>query len=512
MQMKATPDMVEQKLDELDKVLGKRTAYLSAREQRLDSITANIGPEPADTAAAYLRLGESIASYSVGQSIKYLKKGLTVAEENGLDHNLVDEYRLALASTYPANGFIAEALATFKAVRLDSLPNNLHSKYYCAGEKMYETILEYYADTNIDTKSYEDSCAEFRQKAMRYFAPESPEWLLRESKLYVAYGIHRAAQVTLYDIIDRLEDTHPAYTEAARLMAKCATATGLEHDNIYYMAASAIGEIKRGDREGVALHLTGQQLFYYGDVDRAHSYLSKAIESIPEPGAQSLRSEALIRTLMTIDDSFDAKLNNNIKLFCVLIAMLVLWVVLTTISLINHKKMVNRLSRERHLVIEANNAKETFLQNFLELGIVSAKRLVSFRKLVNRKVAAGQYSDLYETSKSTRIIDEQRKQFLTIFDASLLSIYPTFIDEINRLLRPDERYDLHDNHLPSELRVIALVRLGVDDVNQIAEALTFSVGTVYAYKAKVRNKAINRDTFDSDLMNVGTMPPFSVMP
>lgn len=174
--------------------------------------------------------------------------------------------------------------------------------------------------------------------------------------------------------------------------------------------------------------------------------------------------------------------------------------------------MVNRLSRERHLVIEANNAKETFLQNFLELGIVSAKRLVSFRKLVNRKVAAGQYSDLYETSKSTRIIDEQRKQFLTIFDASLLSIYPTFIDEINRLLRPDERYDLHDNHLPSELRVIALVRLGVDDVNQIAEALTFSVGTVYAYKAKVRNKAINRDTFDSDLMNVGTMPPFSVMP
>ena len=509
--LRATPDKVDQKLKELDGVLEKRSVYLASRVQSLDSISSIIGPEPADSARAFLAMGKSMASYSVDQAIDHLKNGMEIARNNSLD-GLHTECALAIASTYPSNGYIAEALRTFNAIDPEQIPKNLYAKYYCSGEKMYETILDFYSNTNADTKFYEEQRSKFRQNAMKYFAPESPEWLLREIKQYIDGGRLRAAQVALYDIIHDLDDTHPVYTEATRLMSKCAETTGLEHDRIYYLAASAISEIKRGDREGVALHLTGQQLFSYGDIDRAHSYLSKAIESIPEAGTQSPRNEALIKTLMTIDDSYQAKMNNNILLLSILIATLVLWVVIISISLRNHKKTVSQLSRERHLVIEANNAKETFLHKFLELGIVSTQRLVSYRKLITRKIGTKQYADLFEISKSTKVIDEQRKQFMTIFDASLLSIYPTFVEELNRLMRPDEQYTLADNHLPSELRVVALLRLGIDDVGQIAEVMSLSVSSVYAYRAKVRNKAVNKETFDSDLMNIGTASPFSDIP
>ncbi|MCM1503597.1 MAG: DUF6377 domain-containing protein [Muribaculum sp.] len=506
--LRATSEQVRGKLKELDNVLDKRAKYLSLRQQALDSITINLGRHPSDTISAYLRLGKALSSYSTEQSIKYLKLGLELAERHALNDYAM-QYRLALSTVFPSNGFIAEALGMFKSVNFDTLPEHLYADYYCAGEKMYETVLEYYMNTDTDTEAYETECSEFRRNAMRYFPPESPEWLLRDAKRYFDGGIHRAAEVTLYDLIQSLDDTHPVYTEAARLMARCNTISGLNHDRMYYLASSAISEIKRGDREGIALHLAGQQLYTYGDINRAHSYLSKAIELVPEAGAQSLRNEALLNTLITIDNSFSSKIDNNIRLLSGLIVMLVLWGILISISLRRHKRIVKQLSRERHLVIEANNAKETFLKNFLELGIVSANRIASFRKLVNRKIASKQYVDLFEAAQSTKILDDQRKQFMTIFDASLLSIYPTFIDEINKLLRPEERYNLNDGHLPSELRVVALVRLGIDDVNRIAEAMSLSVNSIYAYKAKVRNKAINRETFDADLMNIGTIPPIT---
>ncbi len=449
----------------------------------------NLGESVTDTISAYLRLGKALSSYSTDLSIKYLRLGMGMAESHKLD-DFALQYRLALATVYPSNGFIAEALRMFRSVNFDNLPQHLYADYYCAGEKMYETVLEYYMNTDTDTELYETECAEFRRNAMRYFPPESPEWLIRDAKRYIDGGIHHVAEVALYDLIQDLDDTHPIYTEASRLMARCNRITGQNHDRMYYLASSAISEIKRGDREGIALHLAGQQLYNYGDINRAHSYLSKAIELVPEAGAQSLRNEALLNTLITIDNSFGSKIDSNVRLLSGLIVMLVLWGILISISLKRYKKIVKQLSRERHLVIEANNAKETFLKKFLELGVVSANRIADFRKLVSRKVATKQYADLYEVSKSTKIIDEQRKQFMTIFDASLLSIYPTFIEEINILLRPDEQYYLPDGHLTSELRVVALVRLGVDDVNSIAEAMTLSVSSVYAYKAKYATKPL----------------------
>ena len=455
--------LVKDKLRELDKVLVKRAAYLDDREKKLDSISCCIGELPSDTASTYLFLGDAYASYSVGHAIKYLEKGFDIATKNNLG-KLETEFRLALARTYPLNGYIAEGLKMFNSVDYDNLPSEFHSNYFCTGEKMYETILDYYSETDIETAVYEKECAKFRQTAMRYFAPESPDWLLREAKQYFAAKSLHATEVSLFDL-----------------------------------AANAISETKRGDREGVGLHIIGQELYDYGDIDRSHSYLSKAVESIPDLGAQSFRNDALIKTLMTIDNSYSAKLKNNILILSVLVGTLALCVVLISLSLNKHKHIVKQLSRERYLVAETNKAKKTFMKNFLELGSISGRRLLSFNKIVNRKITSKQYADLYEMSKSGKIIEDQRKQFFKIFDESFLSIYPNFINELNTLLRDEEKYELTDKHLPSELRVIALACIGIDDSTQMAESMGFSINTIYAYRAKVRNKAINKSTFDCDI-------------
>ena len=103
-------------------------------------------------------------------------------------------------------------------------------------------------------------------------------------------------------------------------------------------------------------------------------------------------------------------------------------------------------------------------------------------------------------------MEEQRKKFDDIFDDSFLAIYTTFIEDVNRLLLPDKQIVTPDkNVLTTELRVLAFTRLGVDDTAQVARFLGVTLNTVYTYRNKLRNKAISRDTFDSDVMKIGAI-------
>ena len=134
-------------------------------------------------------------------------------------------------------------------------------------------------------------------------------------------------------------------------------------------------------------------------------------------------------------------------------------------------------------------------------------KLKEFCKLTNRKISAGQTDELYKITKSGKFIEEQSREFYKVFDDSFLNLYPDFVKQVNALLRPDEQIVLNDDEtLNSDLRILAFMRLGIDDTNRIAHTLNYSVNTIYAYRNKLRNRAINRDTFETDIMAIGTTP------
>ena len=147
------------------------------------------------------------------------------------------------------------------------------------------------------------------------------------------------------------------------------------------------------------------------------------------------------------------------------------------------------------------------MKNFLEMCVLSTERMNDFCRLASRKITAKQIEDLYQIIHSGRIMDAQRKEFLRLFDKSFLQAFPTFIDELNLLLRPDEQYSLADGqeHLPPELRVYAMIRLGIDDVSRMAKSMGYSTNTVYVYRGKVKSKAINKQTFDADFAKIGAV-------
>lgn len=131
-------------------------------------------------------------------------------------------------------------------------------------------------------------------------------------------------------------------------------------------------------------------------------------------------------------------------------------------------------------------------------------KLDDFRKLVNRKLKSGQYDDLYKFSSSKKSIDKEQEELYRKFDTSFLQLYPNFVSDVNLLLKEELRFELKkDELLNTELRICALIKLGVKDSAKISEFLGYSPNSIYTYRTKVRNRAVNRDTFEKDIAEIG---------
>jgi hypothetical protein len=132
-------------------------------------------------------------------------------------------------------------------------------------------------------------------------------------------------------------------------------------------------------------------------------------------------------------------------------------------------------------------------------------KLYEYRKNVNRKIKTGQISSLYKSSSV--VLEQEAEELRTNFDKVFLTLYPNFVEEFNLLLKPQERYVLEDKgQLNTELRIFALIKLGITDVSQIAIFLRYSLQTVYNYKSKVKSKSIiNADQFEEEVKKTGTL-------
>jgi hypothetical protein len=152
---------------------------------------------------------------------------------------------------------------------------------------------------------------------------------------------------------------------------------------------------------------------------------------------------------------------------------------------------------------EANLVKEEYIGYFMNQCAVYIDKMDSYRKLINRKVKARQIDELYSLTSSTLTVDDAVEHLYSTFDEVFLKLYPNFVEAVNNLLKDGETYHPKKG-LNTELRIMALMRLGITDTNQIAAFLRYSVQTVYNYKSKMRGKVKkDPDTFEEKLKKIG---------
>lgn len=177
----------------------------------------------------------------------------------------------------------------------------------------------------------------------------------------------------------------------------------------------------------------------------------------------------------------------------------------------NELKDSNKALRNSNDELENTNTKRELMANaFIMLCYQYIERLESQRKLVIRKIRANQQNELLSTLSSSKLSTEENQNFLSQFDKIFLSLYPSFVNELNSLLIPEAQIELkEDNKLTPSLRVAALVRLGVTESPKIAGILSYSLQTIYNYRSTLKNSAIDKENFEENLQKLCSVYPKS---
>ena len=269
---------------------------------------------------------------------------------------------------------------------------------------------------------------------------------------------------------------------------------------IYYLALTAITDLKSSIREYASLQKLAQLMYEVGDLDRAYKYLNCSMEDAVACNAR-LRFIEVTQFFPIIDKAYKLKEEKERQISRTLLISVSLLSLFLLAAIFYLYRWMKKLSVMRRNLSLANQQMQEVNAELAQTGKI--KEVYIARSLAKLAMAS-RIDDLFKAIKSEQFIRDERKDFYNEFDKSFLELFPHFITSFNELLVEEGRiYPKSGELLTTELRIFALIRLGVTDSNRIAHFLGYSLATIYNYRSKMRNKAIgNNETFEQEVMNL----------
>ncbi len=510
---------VERSLIQLDNELKHRDHYLEKRVSRLDSLKkVRRGLEGKDTVAwleTTMEIAKGYNSFNNDSAIIYYTKGYDAALEiatatppsplASTADSLQAEFRLRRATYMSLSGFVSDAVNEYEAVDTSRMNDGLKATYHESGRQMYYFISSYYGGW-LETYDYwNNRSIESHRQLIPLLDPASNEYHLNLGEYFYNIREYARSREILLNLIGKIKKDSPTYAIATHILASIALTRGDRNEHLYFLTQSAIADTRQATLEVTSLQELAGVLYQMDDKRRAHEYISVAMNNAVESRA-SVRMMKTTELLSLVEGDHNSQIALWRTWMYAIIAVLVMCMFALIVSIFFLRRQLTRVARMKQELQDANQTKDVYLSQFLSLCSIYMDKLKQFGKVVNRKISAGQVDDLYKLTKSGKFVEEQSADFYKVFDDAFLHIYPNFVESVNSLLRPEERIVLADDEqLNSDLRILAFMRLGIDDTTRVAQILNFSVNTIYAYRNRLRNRAINRATFESDIMAIGSL-------
>lgn len=501
----AVSNDAESSLKTLDRELERRDDYIKAKTERIDSLRTalNTTADAETSLSLYMALGDAFSSFNNDSALTYYSRGYDAAmNDSALDRAAI--FRLKRATFLPLGGFKAEAVREFDAVPVDLLssPEQL-AEYYEQGRQLFSYLASSFSNYEPKRDFWQAKSDSLRALYLEIASPLSFQYRLNYAEKLFDDGNYTQAKSYLLDILDELPLSSNLYARASHKLAAIALAKGDTDEAIHYLALSAAADTRGAVREVMSLQELGLILANQGDIDRAYNYISVALSNAVECQA-SLRIIQISEGLPFIQSTHNEQIDAWRTRIYIFIGALILITVLLIAVLFYLRRQMHKMQHLQQRLHSANHVKEVYMSQFLKLCSVYIDRLNSFCKVANRKISAGQIDELFKMTKSGKLVEEQSEEFYRLFDDAFLHIYPTFVDDVNKLLR--DKIELKDGELlNNDLRILAFLRMGLEDTNRVAQILNYSVNTIYAYRNKLRNRAFDRDNFEKNIMLISSI-------
>ena len=485
---------------DLDKVIADSDVFSSVKEARIDSLRkAVLTSESEDELFwTYSALFNEYAYYQADSAMAYSSKMLH------LPGTVRDSYKkylanLSLIEEYIQKGMYYEARCGLDSISVSELPSVLLSSYYYKYNALYEALYDYSADSDLRTL-YLKKEFEYKDSVLKY----DPGNIFLYSAVLDRNGQGDSSLKILLDWFNRLGPDAREIGPVAYLIAIHYRQQGRRDIEKQFLIESAISDVKCSIKEYLSLRRLAEILYEEGDVNRSYSYIEKCLSDAHFCNAR-LRELQVSSIYPIFEAAYHDKQKKQIFLLTLSVLVIFLLLALCVILLTQKYQREKELDEANQKLAEASALKNIFISNLLLESVNRIDQLDVYRKNLNKKAISGDKAEVFAQLRSSTFIDEQLKGFYQKFDSVFLQIVPDFIQKVNLLMKPEHKFEQSKDSLPIELRILALIRLGIIESDRIASILKYSKATVYSYRSRMRLKSICPDTFESEIQKIKTI-------
>lgn len=520
----------------LDSVIAKREQYTQDKEQKIDMIkkSARVVTDKITLMKLYNEIYNEYNHFRFDSAMTYAKKGLELAikEKNDYYYYLNTIHEAMLLAT---GGLYSEAKANLDQLTESKMDSTLLYEYNLAQYWLYTYWSDYSNDSEYRTVYWENKIKYLKRTvplAKKY--PNDYNYLMGEYFMYIVGDGHKS--LPYYNkVIENNPYNSRLYSTACFAISCIYAALGDEEKHEEYLIRTVITDVVTPVKENLSFQELAMLLFRKGgdsQLKRAEQYIQLSMEDAKFYNNRlriienSNKLPAIISKYKEMMKEQNDKLRSSLTWTIILLLGLIIsltFIIRQNKLLSKHRRKIaesNRqltelndelsllnsgLKQSNSKMQETNVKREALAKLYIDLCSKYIERLSKYQKLVCRKIKANQVNDLLSTMTSSRLSDEDAATFMHNFDKAFLDQYPTFITEFNSLLQPEHAIKTKNNTLTTELRIFALVRLGVKESSEIANLLFYTPRTIYNYRSMTKNKAINKESFENDVLHLCSM-------
>ncbi len=523
----------------LDETIEKSHIYIQKREERIKILKdelKRVRRNSTDEFNVNNKLFEEYKPYICDSALHFQNRNIEIAKWLK-DSRKGYESKMKVAYIMGSTGMYKEAVDLLATIDEKKLPGELLQDYYYTYLKVYNE-LAFYTQDKRSSQNYWSVGAHYDKKLKQVIDKESDLYLqLKQDSVRNSRNFSEALKINDIWLLHTTEGTAD-HALATFHRAVINLWKGDRSEYKHYLILSAISDIESAIKDQASLRLIAEVLFEEGDIDRAYNYIRFSWNATVFYNAK-LRSLQTAAILSMIDKTYQAKIENqNSKLqnylimissllALLLIALLVIYKQIkrlsdTKLELLNANTELSQLNNQLNTVNEeltslnytlnrtnnelsdSNKIKEVYIGRFIELCSVYINKIDDFRRKVYSKVKDGKIKDSQIMSQSQDLMNEEFEELYRNFDNAFLQLFPDFIEKVNELMNENDKFVLKKGELLNpELRIIALMRLGISDGAKISLFLRYSLTTVYNYRTKTKNRTyLQKDEFDNKVLQI----------
>ena len=501
-------------------------------ETRLQYVHAGRADEKYEKA---FKLYELYKSFMNDSALYYLNEAEQWAVQQGKTA-LVGNCRALKAFQCSTVGYYNEALAFLKRIdkqQLDSvgLRNYYQSQMHVYGE------LGYYSNIPSMKEDYFNRQRLYRDSLFAIIDIQDQDYLMYRIQDLSSRQQYEEAGKISDQWLNRVDPDSRDYAIACYY--RWMSSSESDGDREYWLAQSALSDVRHAVMDQAALLSLAEILNADGDLDRSYRYIRFTWDCNNRFNTR-MRSWQITPILNVIEKNYQGAVDHNTKVLRTSIVIVsILAVLLLGVLFFLHRRN-RQLDRTRHelktsneelaaanrqlatqteelstlntelstlnaQLSETNRVKEEYIGRFMSLCSQYIDKIDNYRKMVNKKMKNKELDELFRLSKSTELKEKELEELYQNFDSVFLHLFPNFVNDFNALLQPDTQVSpKEENRLTTEIRIFALIRLGIEDSSKIAEFLHYSVNTIYNYRARIKNGAVdNRESFERRVKQLG---------